>query len=56
MNAPTSRWLDRAWRGLLFGLMTLFVINIGQALARHVVARRLDRVLVCGILERVSIG
>jgi putative spermidine/putrescine transport system permease protein len=33
MNAPTSRWLDRAWRGLLFGLMTLFVINIGLIVA-----------------------
>ena len=22
-------WFDRAWRGLLLGLMTLFVVNIG---------------------------
>ena len=26
-------WLERAWRGLLYGLMTLFVVNIGLMIA-----------------------
>jgi len=26
-------WLERAWRGLLWGLMTLFVVNIGLMIA-----------------------
>ena len=25
--------LDRAWRGLLLGLMTLFVVNVGLMIA-----------------------
>ena len=36
-------WFDRAWRGLLLGLMTLFVVNIGlmiAAVAVSSVARR----------------
>ena len=33
MNETASRWFDRAWRGLLLGLMTLFVINIGLLIA-----------------------
>ncbi len=32
MNAPGS-WFDRAWRGLLLGTMTLFVVNIGLIIA-----------------------
>ena len=65
-SGPTRRrWLDRAWRGLLLGLMTLFVVNIGlmiaavatssfaQALARHVAARRLDDDVVHGGVEGV---
>ena len=28
-----SPWFDRAWRGLLLGLMTLFVVNIGLMIA-----------------------
>ena len=32
-RAATSDWLDRAWRGLLLGLMTLFVVNIGLMIA-----------------------
>jgi len=27
------RWLDRAWTGLLWGLMTLFLVNIGLMIA-----------------------
>src|SRR6267378_6299693 len=26
-------WFDRAWRGLLIGLMTLFVVNVGLMIA-----------------------
>jgi putative spermidine/putrescine transport system permease protein len=36
-------WLERAWRGLLYGLMTLFVVNIGlmiAAVATNSFARR----------------
>ena len=32
MRAAGS-WFDRAWRGLLLGLMTLFVVNIGLMIA-----------------------
>ena len=28
-----SAWFDRAWRGLLLGLMTLFVVNIAFMIA-----------------------
>src|SRR5881296_3354428 len=28
-----NAWFDRAWRGLLLGLMTLFVVNIGLMIA-----------------------
>ena len=28
-----SRWLDRAWTGLLWGLMTLFLVNIALMIA-----------------------
>src|SRR3984893_12371062 len=31
-NAATA-WFDRAWRGLLLGLMTLFVVNIAFMIA-----------------------
>ncbi len=27
------RWLDRAWTGFLWGLMTLFLVNIGLMIA-----------------------
>jgi hypothetical protein len=37
MNASAAEtagpWLDRAWRGLLLGLMTVFVVNIGFMIA-----------------------
>jgi len=36
-------WFDRAWRGLLLGLMLLFVVNIGlmvAAVGTSSVARR----------------
>ena len=33
MSATSGNWFDRAWRGLLLGLMTLFVINIGLMIA-----------------------
>ena len=33
MRQTASRWFDSAWRGLLLGLMTLFVINIGLMIA-----------------------
>jgi len=32
MNTAGS-WFDRAWRGLLLGTMTLFVVNIGLIIA-----------------------
>src|SRR5438046_5303771 len=38
-----NAWFDRAWRGLLLGLMTLFVINTGltlRAVATSSLARR----------------
>jgi putative spermidine/putrescine transport system permease protein len=43
LNDTASRWLDRAWRGLLLGLMTLFVVNVGLmivAVATSSFARR----------------
>ena len=45
MSAPQDRrhWLYRAWSGLLLGLMTLFVLNIGlmvAAVATNSFARR----------------
>jgi putative spermidine/putrescine transport system permease protein len=33
MNKQSPRWFYRAWSGLLLGLMTLFVINIGLMVA-----------------------
>ncbi len=33
MNANTKPWADRAWTGLLYGLMTLFVVNIALMIA-----------------------
>jgi putative spermidine/putrescine transport system permease protein len=38
-----SEWLERVWRGLLWGLMTLFVVNVGlmiAAVATNSFARR----------------
>jgi len=32
-TSPDRRWLDRAWTGLLWGLMTLFLVNIGLMIA-----------------------
>ena len=32
-TAADHRWLDRAWTGLLWGLMTLFLVNIGLMIA-----------------------
>jgi putative spermidine/putrescine transport system permease protein len=32
-NAIPLRWIDRAWTGLLWGFITLFVINIGFMIA-----------------------
>jgi putative spermidine/putrescine transport system permease protein len=42
-RAIEARWLDHAWSGLLWGLMTLFVVNIGlmiAAVATNSFARR----------------
>src|SRR5437016_1040482 len=42
-RADPHAWFDRAWRGLLLGLMTLFVVNIGLmigAVATSSFARR----------------
>ena len=33
MTRATHALIDRAWRGLLLGLMTLFVVNIGLMIA-----------------------
>jgi len=33
MNSTLNNWFDRAWRGLLLGFMTLFVVNIGLMIA-----------------------
>ena len=33
MTREQHAWFDRAWRGLLLGLMTLFVVNIGLMIA-----------------------
>lgn len=33
MNPGSHAWFDRAWRGLLLGLMTLFVVNIALMIA-----------------------
>src|ERR687888_195652 len=38
MNSTLSNWFDRAWRGLLLGFMTLFVVNIGLMIAAVVLA------------------
>jgi putative spermidine/putrescine transport system permease protein len=32
-NSRDFRWLDRAWTGLLWGLMALFLVNIGLMIA-----------------------
>ena len=43
LSDTANRWLERAWRGLLVGLMTLFVVNIGLmivAVATSSFARR----------------
>jgi putative spermidine/putrescine transport system permease protein len=32
-STAASRWLDRAWTGFLWGLMTLFLVNIGLMIA-----------------------
>jgi len=32
-NTADRRWLDRAWTGFLWGLMTLFLVNIGLMIA-----------------------
>ena len=32
-TSPDRRWHDRAWTGLLWGLMTLFLVNIGLMIA-----------------------
>jgi putative spermidine/putrescine transport system permease protein len=32
-TSPDHRWLDRAWTGLLWGLMALFLVNIGLMIA-----------------------
>jgi putative spermidine/putrescine transport system permease protein len=32
-SAPSNRWLERAWSGLLWGLMTVFLVNIGLMIA-----------------------
>jgi putative spermidine/putrescine transport system permease protein len=32
-NPATRGWLDRAWRGLLLGVMTLFIVNVGLMIA-----------------------
>jgi putative spermidine/putrescine transport system permease protein len=29
MNETSNRWFGRAWRGMLLGLMTLFIVNVG---------------------------
>jgi predicted kinase len=59
--------IDRAWRGFLLGLMTLFVVNIGlmiaavatssfaPALARHLAARRLDHDVVHRRVEGIPV-
>ncbi len=42
-SARDHRWLDRAWTGLLWGLMALFLVNIGlmiAAVATNSFARR----------------
>ncbi len=42
-RAIEKRWLDRAWSGLLWGMMTFFVVNIGlmiAAVATNSFARR----------------
>jgi putative spermidine/putrescine transport system permease protein len=33
MSPGTRAWADRAWRGLLLGIMTLFVVNVGLMIA-----------------------
>src|SRR5438093_5860125 len=33
MNPGVRAWLDRAWRGLLLGTMTLFVVNVALMIA-----------------------
>src|SRR5947199_10679203 len=33
MTRAQHAWLDRVWRGLLLGLMTLFVVNIALMIA-----------------------
>ena len=33
MSPGVRSWLDRAWRGLLLGTMTLFVVNVGLMIA-----------------------
>jgi putative spermidine/putrescine transport system permease protein len=33
LKGNLNTWFDRAWRGLLLGLMTLFVVNIGLMVA-----------------------
>ena len=43
MSGATSLWLSRAWRGLLVGIMTLFLVNVGfmiGAVATSSFARR----------------
>lgn len=43
MNETSNRWFGRAWRGLLLGLMTLFIVNVGLmilAVATSSFARR----------------
>jgi putative spermidine/putrescine transport system permease protein len=42
-SVPKGDWLARTWRGLMYGLMTLFVVNIGlmiAAVATNSFARR----------------
>ena len=38
-------WFDRAWRGLLIGTMTLFVVNIGLMIAAVVTSSGLRLVV-----------
>jgi putative spermidine/putrescine transport system permease protein len=38
MSSAAGAWFDRAWRALLLGLMTLFVVNIGLMIAAVMVS------------------
>src|SRR4030095_12048880 len=43
MRPQREDWLERVWRGLLWGVMTLFIVNVGlmiAAVATNSFARR----------------